>query len=209
MTKPPFNPSKQLRIVPVMPLDELAHSAFIGAAYHLARIKELIASPCIQTMWKEDTDLDDTTKREYQTGINQFHWHMRAFFWELVASFDTMLQWANQKYGLGVDEHKVEWEKIHGKASKDQIEWNAKDALLESIWNSEWYYEIRMYRNFSHRGFLFIQSEYDGHYGKSKPTLKLICLIAAREGQQEYVDLLQQLFQYLDHMRQLGEKVFT
>jgi len=209
MTESSFRPSKQLRTVPAMALDKLAHSAFIGAVYHLARIRDFVASPCLQTTWSEDTDLDETTKRKCQTDLNQFHWHTRAFFWELVASFDTMLQWANRRYGLGVCEHQVKWKRIPRKSSKDQAEWDVKYALLESAWNSEWFYETRMYRNFSHRGFLLVQGEYDDHLGKSKPTLRLIWLIPAREGQQEYVDLLQQLSQYLEHMRQLGEKVFA
>ncbi len=203
-----FSPSVQLRIVPAMALDQLAHSAFIGAVYHLARIRELITSPGIQTMWQEDNDLDDPTKRKYRADLNQFHWHIRAYFWELVASFDTMLQWANHRYALGIDEHLVKWEKIPRQTNRDQADWDAKYNLLKSAWDSEWYFEIRMYRNFSHRAFLIIHSEFDGHFGHSTPSLNAIYLVPAREGQQEYVDLVKQLSLYLDHMRQLGEKVF-
>ena len=211
MTESQFQPHRRFRIVPAMPLDTLAHSAFIGAAYHLGRIKKLASSPCMQTMWKDDDSLENATKKRLQADVDQFHWHVRAFFWELVASFDTMLQWVNQRFELSVPEDKVRWSTIHEKAAearKDQAEWNKKHALLESAWDSAWYYEIRQYRNFAHRAFIFVNAEYNGNYGKNKPTLKKVWLTPAREGQQEYVDIVLHLLNYLEEISQLGEKIF-
>ena len=212
MIKSQFQYHKQFKIAPAMPLDDLANMAFIGAVYHLGRIKKLAISPCIQTMWQNDDTIDEATKKRFQAGVNQFHWHVRAYFWELVASFDTMLQWVNQRYALSVPEDKVTWVTIHKKATMakvDQTEWSKKHTSLENAWDSTWFYEIRQYRNFAHRAFLFVNAEYNGHYGKSDPTLKNIWLTPAREGQQDYVDIILHLSNYLEKMRQLGATIFT
>lgn len=211
MVTPRFQPHQLFRVVPAMALDGLAQSAFIGAAYHLERIKELVNSPCLQTMWRDDAGIDEATKKSLQADVNRFHWHIRAFFWELVASFDTMLQWVNQRYELGVPEDKVKWSTIHdkaGKAKTNQTEWDKKHALLESSWNCTWHYEVRQYRNFAHRAFVFVSLEYDFYYGKAKPTLKMIWLTPAREGQLEYIHIVTHLSSYLEEMRQLGQEIF-
>lgn len=201
----------RFRIVPAMDLDDFAHSAFIGAKYHLEKIKEYINRPSIQTMWNQDNSLDEATKKTYASEVNQFHWHVRAFFWELIATYDTILQWANQRYELGLPEGDVKWAEITRRldeAKKDQLEWKHKYALLEDAWNSDWFFEVRQYRNFAHRAFMFIQAEYDNYYGKDKPKLKKICLPPARVGQREYVDLATHISEYLDKMSVLGKKIF-
>jgi len=205
-----FEPHRLFRIVPAMELDKFSFSAIAGARYHLEKIAENLNSAGMQRYWGDDLEIDDLTRRKLQANINVFHWHLRAFFWELVASFDTMLQWANQRFDLGLQEDKVKWEKIPRTAGKDQAEWDKKYAILESVWESSWYFEVRMYRNFAHRAFLFVQSEFEEQKTshKSSHQLKMTWLLPVREGQQEYRIIMEQLQYYLERMRHLWEVLF-
>ena len=183
-------------------LDKYASLAFGGARFHLKKIKERVNSPAVQTIWSNDKNLDETARRKLQADINIFHWHLRAYFWELIAAFDTMLQWANQRYKFGLSEVEVRWKKIPKQARKYQAEWDQKYALLEETWNSSWFYEVRMYRNFAHRAFQFVQSDIGDE-------LNIICLLPMRVGQQQCQDLREQLSYYLKQMGQLGKKIFN
>jgi len=194
-----------------MNLDNLSYSALIGAGFHLEKIKEYINLQSIQTILKEDSSLDEATKKTLASEVSQFHWHIRAFFWELVSSFDVILQWENYRYELGIQENDVKWDRISekvGKAKKDQLDWNRQYAILEDAWNSDWFFEIRQYRNFAHRAFISINAEYNGFYGKEKPKLKKIFLTPAREGQQEYIDVVTCLLSYLEKMLELRKEIF-
>lgn len=66
--------------------------------------------------------------------VNELHWHMRAFFWELVSAVEMTT-------------HAIE------EAGEPLADF--EDALDESWWS-----EIDEWRNFAHRAFLFIQGEY-------------------------------------------------
>ncbi len=201
--------------LPVMRLDTFAHSAFSGASYHLDQIREIIQKPGMQTMpsdYRDNPSLDKELKRQLQVDANLFFWHLRAFFWELVASFDTMLQWANQRYELEIPEHDVRWTTIRQKANsstRDPTEWRAKYIALSNAWNSAWYFEVRNYRNFAHRAFLFTENWYQQHeeQGKSEYRLSGIQLIPVRQGQ-PFVDIMEQLSNYLEEMRRLGAALF-
>ncbi len=193
-----------------MDLAAHTHFAFCSAVYHLSRVKELLGTPGMQTLWGEDKTLDEHTRAERQGEVNLFHQHLRAFLWELVATFDTMLQWANQRYDLGIPEKYVEWSKIQEtakKAKKDQDEWDKKYLLLECAWNSDWYFEVRGYRHFAHRAFLHVQAEIVKE--SEGDRLQIPHLFPVREGQREYVPIQEQLSIYLENMRQLGEAVFS
>jgi len=194
-----------------MELDELAHAAFMGANYHLEKIKKLINSPGMQTIL--DKNIDEPTKKKLQNDVYLFHWHLRAFFWEMVATFDTILHWVNQKYKLGLKEGEVKWVNIHNMVNKfniNQSEWKNKYTLLENAWNSEWYYEVRKYRNFAHRAFLFVQGEYfeEVNYDNSKFKQNTTWLLPVRKDQENCFDIIEQLSHYLEEMRQLGENIF-
>lgn len=187
-----------------MDLANHTHFAFCNAAYHLSKVKELLDSPGMQTLWEEDKTLDVTTRAERQGEVNLFHRHLRAFLWELVAVFDTMLHWANQKYQLGVkEEHLVKFPTLPLMAGTDQNDWDKKYALLESVWNSDWYFEVRAYRNFGHRAFLNVQTAIAGDHAL------MARLFPVREGQPEYVPIQEHLSAYLENMRQLGSALFT
>jgi len=204
-------PHQNFQIHPVHELDSLAKCCLIGAKYHLEKIIELHNQIGMQTLNNSDLPIDKQKQESIQIEINQLHWHIRAFFWELVASFDTILQWVNQEYELGIHERKVNWCEIKKHNSKNnllQADWSRKKSILEKAWESEWFYEVRLYRNFAHRAFQFIQSEYDGDYGREPSTLKKTWLSPAREGQSDYVDIITHLTDYLERMRGLTNRIF-
>jgi hypothetical protein len=74
------------------------------------------------------------------------------------------------------------------------------------VWDSEWYFEVRGYRNFAHRAFLFVQFEYDEKNGKNK--LRHVWLEPAREGQSQ-VDALEQSWAYLDRMYNALQRILN
>jgi hypothetical protein len=206
-----FKKHKAYKIVPAIKLDNAASFAFNGAKYHFEKVKENFNGPAIQTGWEwTDQCKDQATKQKLQDQIYQFYWHLRAFFWEMVGTFETILQWANQRYELGVPEDKVLWSRIPKLASKDQSEWDKKYALLKSAWESDWYFEVRMYRNFAHRGFLFAHGEYriNQRSDREESALNIMSLLPVREGQQNCTDIIQQLSGYLEEMRRLEENIF-
>src|SRR5262245_46956187 len=71
-----------LTILPPVDLASDAPAALQGAHYHLQQLRRFISDGLPQT------------------AVNPFHFHLRAFFWELVATFDSMLQWVNQAQQL-------------------------------------------------------------------------------------------------------------
>jgi hypothetical protein len=79
-----------------------AHIALNGARYHLQSLKAEIAAGLVSN-----------------NSVARFHWHLRGFFWELVAMRDAL------------------------RRSKD----TAVKAVEDSITNSRWYAEIDAYRN--------------------------------------------------------------
>lgn len=202
-----FEKHKLFRILPVFDLASHAYAAVAGARYHYQRMQQLVRCPGWQTIWQNDTALDVESKNRRQGDVNAFMWELRAFFWELHAGFEMLLQWANQRYELGIDEDKVDWKGVTGKATKankDQSEWTSKFAILRVAYDSGWHYDIRQYRNFvAHRAFHFVQGEYDGHYGKSEPTFKRVWLVPTREGQDPGPDILAAIPVYIDKMQAL------
>jgi hypothetical protein len=197
VSKPKHKTHKALKIVPAMDLEDLTARAFSGAKYHLNKIRENLHSPTIQTYlaWKSGEGLDLATQKQLEHFDNEFGWHLRAFFWEMVATFETMQNCAKQR---------------SKKANKDQAEWYKKSALLESAWQSEWYFEIEQYRNFAHQAFLFVQCDYSEHKEANavKYKLNITSLLPAREGQQQCMDILEHLSSYWEKMRDLGANIF-
>lgn len=189
-----------------MDLVDHARFAFSNAAEHLRRIRELLASPGMQTLWEEDKTLDDRTRAERQDEVNSFHRHLRSFLWELVASFDTMLQWANQAYQLGVQEHLVHFPRLPTTAGKNQGEWDRQYALLEGVYNSDWYFDVRAYRNFAHRAFGNVQTAIVKEAGGDRALIAH--LFPVRKGQHEYVPIQEHLSSYLENVRRLGLALF-
>lgn len=191
---------KMMRRLSVLDGSTLAHSALTGATYHLDQINQLL---------KTATEaIKDWTGNEHppfmnQDQINQIHWHLRSFFWELVGVFDLMLQWANESFQLGLDEHRVTWSTLPEQSGINQDVWTRLRSVLSDAWESEWYFEVRTYRNFAHRSFLHLTAIVPK---RGNPELMLE---HAREGQVYYEDVRKHLPKYLDAMRRLGEEVFA
>jgi len=190
------------RIFPAMDLVAHAGFAFGNANEHFVRIIDLLKTPGMQTLWEEDKTLDERTKAERGAESNAFHRHLRALLWELVASFDTILQWANQEYQLGVDEHLVKFTALPAIAGRKQQEWDKKRALLEEAWNSAWYFEVRAYRNFTHRAFPNVTAVIVSEAAGDRAIH--VDLFPVRRGQPEHVPIQDHLRSYLEKMQELG-----
>lgn len=192
-------PHPMMRRLPILDGRTLAASALTGATYHLHQITGLLNSAGeLAEAW---TGEEHPTFLS-QSQINQVHWHLRSFFWELVGAFDLALQWANDRFQLGLEEHNVMWRLIPGDAGIDQHEWDRVHSCLINVWDSEWYFEVRTFRNFSHRSFLTTTALIPK---RGKPQLMLE---PAREGQC-YEDIRDHLPKYLDAMRQLSGQIFA
>lgn len=195
----PYKEHPMLRRLPVLDGRTLAASAHTGAAYHLHQITQLLNSAGrIAEAWTGDDHPPFLTQVE----VNQVHWHLRSYFWELVGVFDLVLQWANDRFQLGVEESRVKWGSMRTVAGVDQSEWSRVHLLLTEAWNSEWYFETRTYRNFSHRSFLATTALIPKH---GRPHLMLE---PARDGQY-YEDIRDHLPKYLSAMKLLSAQVFA
>ncbi len=184
-----------LRIVPAQNAASGVGMGVEGARYHLGHLCEDLKSEGMATGWT-DNSVDQATRARLQREINHFHWHLRAFFWELVAEFDTLLVAVNDAEGLGIPEEKICWKEV-ARQALGQKKWSTRIDTLKNSYCSAWYTEIRTYRNFAHRLPLFVHSDY-GPGG-----LNAIALLSAIEGQQQR-DLRDQLPEYLSRMEQLA-----
>ena len=204
-----FERHRLLCIVPASDLANTTWFALSGARYHLNTLLGILGRPALQRRWQEDPQVSEEQRQSLARNANRFFWHLRAYFWELTATFDHLLQWANQVYGLNITEGTVKWERVKyakSKATLNQSEWCNKYGLLEAAWNSEWLFEVWQYRNFAHRDVPFMEWEYD-EKGNLNPSL--VCLPPARVGQQPYVPLTDHLRSYLGKMHQLVSSIIS
>jgi hypothetical protein len=91
-----------------------ARLALIGATYHLSQLRKQV-----------EAGLSDSKQQML------FHWHLRAFFWELVAVRDSLKQ-----------------------ESKTSPEIK---AALDALEESQWFQEVNDYRNFAHQSFHIVE----------------------------------------------------
>lgn len=177
----------------------MARFAIKGAYVHLRAIQRLLkhVPPQAHGAVEYASPLSDPVVME------QIMWRTRAFFWELVGAFDMFLQWANDHFVLGLAGDKVMWAAMPTSSSRDQAGWTAMRKLLEDGYNSEWYYEVRMYRNFAHRSILPMKSIIPKIPGETQ-----VFLPHARKGQSHYDDIRTQLNSYIEQMLALGRRLF-
>ena len=129
---------------------------------------------------------------------------MRGFLWELYGAFDLMLMWSNDHFGLGIPDKNVVPDSILAATpTKNLTDWPRVQKLLETAWLSEWLFELRMYRNFSHRSFLLVQ----GFIPKQGQASMM--LPRAREGQPYVPVLPEALRPYIAEMASLGAALFS
>lgn len=73
-------------------------------------------------------------------------WHLDSFFFELVSSFDSMLQEVNIRYGVAIPRRNIAWkneikEKFQNKIPTEVFQ------LIDEEWNADWFVKVREYRN--------------------------------------------------------------
>lgn len=108
---------------------------------------------------KDSGTLDENKEytKEWHTYFNKFYHNLRAFFWELTASFDTLLQEINRRFSLGIDESDVRWDTV-SKALSGQRKYKRFLSRLSEGYGSPWFTEVREYRNFAHRGTVAVEA---------------------------------------------------
>jgi hypothetical protein len=194
----PYQSRPLFQVCPVMDLREHTVVALEGAAYHLDRIRRLLASQALQTNWRNDPNLEVARQRALNAQQSHFCWHLRAFFWELVATFDTMLQWANRSFDLGLLESQVRWSDIQNRSSPTRpTEWATTRQDLQTLYESELFWEITQYRNFAHRAFTLVHSGLPVE-GRG---VAFTFLEPVRQGQRDVQLIESHLTSYLNHMR--------
>lgn len=145
-----------------------ARLAVKGASYHLyqldMRFKEGLSAPA-----------------EFEI----FHWHVRAFFWELIAVRDV----------------------IHRAYGSDKT----VKASLQQLNGEDWFAEVESYRNFAHQAFLdvrFLQPIVTNKDGQKVPgNPKYTLFPSARPGQQWNSEGVEQLRQYWQAMHNWLEAI--
>ncbi len=76
-----------------------------------------------------------------QLADRQKRWYLDAFFFELIAAYDTLLQELNIIYGKGLEPNKVNWGNI-----KDSLPSTLR-SVMEEKWKADWFQKVRWYRN--------------------------------------------------------------
>lgn len=94
---------------------------------------------------------------EARKTFNKFYHYLRAFFWELCAAFDTLLQEINRRLELGISEREVDWSTV-SQALSVRPKYKRFLSKLSKGYNSDWFSEVREYRNFAHRGTILIEA---------------------------------------------------
>ncbi|ELA6779204.1 hypothetical protein RB979_001424 [Vibrio alginolyticus] len=170
--------------------------AIRGAQYHFIHIKRLL-------------DMFDTGATKIS--VSQMNWLIRGFFWELVGAFDLILQWVNKRFQLEVESNKtrkwetidvgrVQWSRVKRSRAKIAPDlWNNVIQYLIQVWESEWYFEVRTYRNYAHKS-LFEMTEFTRTDGKGNSQW---FISLAREGQ-GYDDLRILLPSYIAEFERLA-----
>ena len=85
----------------------------------------------------EDGKWSDEAQQDY----NKLYHNLRAFFWELCASFDTLLQEMNRRLELRVAEREVDWS-IVSEALSERPECKKFFIKLSKGYNRSWFAEV-------------------------------------------------------------------
>ncbi|MNR16198.1 hypothetical protein D3C85_1327850 [compost metagenome] len=182
---------------------QLALSSLTGARYHLATITRILDT--VETGWRSASDRENRPPFAARQS-DELHWHLRSFFWELVGVFDLMLQWSNEHFKLKLSEDRVSWKTVQDATSSiGHPSWPTVRQALRDAWDSEWYFDVRTYRNFSHRSFLRLQA-----LVPTDPSERvLVAIDAARENAPMCADVRDELPRFVEAMRELGASVFS
>ena len=197
----PHKPNPSLRRTGLFSGSQLALSSLNGANYHLTRIKQILDEA--ERVWWSAPDFEDSQFLASRD-VNEVLWHLRSFFWELIGVFDLMLQWANEHFQLGLSEDQVKWNTIRQAQPKsNNPTWMETRRVLREAWDSAWCFDVRTYRNFSHRSFLHLTTLIPRQPGKI-----IVAMEAARDNAPMCADIRDELPKYVEAVRVLGGKVF-
>lgn len=131
-------------------LAESTRYALSAATYHFDGMRFFMDR--LRDMPYEGGKLSD----EAQMDFNKLYHNLRGFFWELCASFDTLLQEINRRFELGIQERDVDWSTA-SEALSQRPEHKKFLRKLSKGYNSRWFTEVREYRNFAHRGTIMVE----------------------------------------------------
>lgn len=193
-------PNAELIRLPTANSVGLARFAIKGAETHLSAIRRILKH---EHLPQSEGGAEYVSPLNNSAVVDVLLWRTRAFFWELVGAFDMFLQWANDHFELGLPEHNVMWANMPTKSPRDQAGWDRMRVLLEEGYNSEWYFEIRTYRNFAHRSLLPLTS-----LVPKLPGETMVFLPHARVGQTHYDDIRVQMEEYINRMLAFGRRLF-
>lgn len=96
-----------------------------GAEYHLDFVRSIIEGRILDSQPTPRT-------------MEQLHWHLSGFYWELAATFDCLLQVCSAHYQLGISRGDIKWEKFKRRLKDKDIDNPLVDKINET-YNSEWY----------------------------------------------------------------------
>lgn len=146
-------------------LVEATRYALSAAYYHCSEIRSYR-----DQLLEDDAWADGAFTDKGREGFNKLYHNVRAFFWELIAAFDTLLQEINRRLKLGLDEREVDWTTI-SLALSTKRELRRFRRQLNVGYNSPWFADVREWRNFAHIG--TISAETVGWSNDADPTVRL------------------------------------
>jgi hypothetical protein len=185
-----------------------AYRALEGAEYHF------------QSMLRAFKRGVELRGGEFSAQWFKMNWHLRGLFWELVSVFDIAVRWSRESFQLKkTPDSKVSksvlWTdlRVYQACVGREAEWELKREIIDAVWFSPWYFEIRSYRNSAHGVFLpqEVESELREKWvGDPNPDFETFrfSLYPIRDGQPMY-DLSYQLKDYIDNMRKFGKAFFA
>ena len=134
---------------PLGRLPDMIRDTLKAADYHRALLSEAGNAYLLQ-------EGQGTRSVWFQEDRQKTRWHLRSFFWDLVAAFDLVLVWCNEQFELGIHPRAVSWRCVKDAVSRTQPdEWTRVLATLSRFEADAAFFEIRAYRNYAHRDFLF------------------------------------------------------
>lgn len=88
---------------------------------------------------------------ELQKLNSTFYFHFRGFFWEMWASWDSLLQAVNRQLDLGIPPRDVELKRVLSELRVGS-DCGALVEVLTKARGSNWFRQVREYRHFAHMG---------------------------------------------------------
>jgi len=122
---------------------------------------------------------------------DRLRWHLAAFYWELVATFECTLQVISAHHKLGLERGDIVWKNNVERALADR---KIQDNLTEkvaSVYQSDWFADVLARRNnVTHRDAPFVQ-------------VAVVNGLVIAVGTVRHPDLLKQCSAHLERMKEL------